>query len=85
MPIAPDPSPAFDQDDEDTDSCLCGMAHVDDDVTPDQELPDACGGIEIEDGKEPDDDEDDVDGCALDFSADDLTTDAELPVTVGGQ
>jgi hypothetical protein len=61
------------------------MQHVDEDVTPDQELPDACGGIQIDDGNQPDDDEDEVDGCEPDFIADDPTTDAELPVTVGGQ
>jgi hypothetical protein len=83
MPIDRDESPAT--DDEDEDSCLCGMDHPDDDATSDLELPSASGGVDTDDEEPPADDEDDVDGCELDFTTTDQTTDEELPVTVGGR
>lgn len=74
-------------DEEDVDSCLCGMEHVDDDFTSDIELPPAIGGIEIETAAEADGhdhDDNDIDGCELDFKLEDQTSDAELPATIGG-
>jgi hypothetical protein len=84
MSIDPDTSPAADQDDDDADDCLCGMDHLEEDATPDEELPNASGGVETDDEQQPDKGEDDVDGCELDFSVEDQTTDEELPVAVGG-
>ena len=69
-------------DDEDADHCICGMEHLEDEATLDEELPPASGGIESGDARQ--DDEDDLDGCELDFTAAEQTDDAELPVTVGG-
>jgi hypothetical protein len=71
-------------DDEDTDGCLCGLEHSDDDVTLDEELPIASGGVEVEKQELSGRDEDDLDGCKLDFTAGDQTTDEELPVATGG-
>jgi hypothetical protein len=84
MPIGPDTSLAADQDDDDTDGCVCGMDHLDEDVTSDEELPNASGGVETDDEEQPDADEDDIDACELDFTIDDQTTDEELPVAIGG-
>jgi hypothetical protein len=84
MPIDRDTTTAADQDDDDADGCLCGMDHLDENATLDEELPDASGGVETDDEVQPDEDEDDVDGCELDFTAEDQTSDEELPIAVGG-
>jgi hypothetical protein len=84
MPIDRDGSPATDDDAEDADGCLCGMEHLDDDVTSDLELPSASGGVEVDEEEQPGDDEDDIDGCGVDFTEIDQTTDEELPVAAGG-
>lgn len=83
MPIDPKTSPATDQDDDDSDGCLCGMDHLDEEATSDEELPQASGGVQTDDQEQPDEDEDDIDGCDIDFT-DDQTTDEELPVAIGG-
>ena len=76
-------APPVADDDEDADDCICGMEHLEDETTSDEELPQASGGVETA-GEAPPDDEDDVDGCELDFSEAEQTGDEELPVTVGG-
>jgi len=78
------PSDNNPDDDQDTDSCVCGLEHLDDETTSDEELPPASGGILQTAAEAVLEDEDDVDGCALDFAAAEQTEDAELPVTVGG-
>jgi hypothetical protein len=70
-------------DDEDADGCLCGMEHLEDEATSDEELPAASGGIEAAE-EEQLDGEDDLDGCGLDFTAAEQTDDEELPAAVGG-
>jgi hypothetical protein len=85
MPDDRDTSPDADEDDADADGCLCGIDHGDDDeVTLDQELPTASGGVDTNDEDHLAENEDDVDGCELDFSEVDQTTDEELPVSAGG-
>jgi hypothetical protein len=84
MPIDRDTPPPGDDEIDDADGCLCGLEHLEDEITSDQELPTASGGVEVVVDERPADDEDDVDGCDLDFAEDDHTTDEELPVTVGG-
>jgi hypothetical protein len=69
--------------DEDADDCMCGMEHLEDEATPDEQLPPASGGIGIAEEEEQDN-EDDVDGCELDFNAAEQTDDEELPAAVGG-
>jgi hypothetical protein len=71
-------------DDEDADSCVCGLEHLDEEATSDEELPPASGGIAQTAEEAVLEDEDDVDGCALDFAAAEQTDDEELPATVGG-
>ncbi|CCD93624.1 hypothetical protein BRAO375_2730022 [Bradyrhizobium sp. ORS 375] len=86
MPTTSDTS-ADSHDENDADSCLCGVEHIEDEFTSDAELPPAIGGVRIEVAADidPDDgDEDHVDGCDLDFQLDDLTSDSELPAAVGG-
>jgi hypothetical protein len=51
----------------------------DDEVTSEEELPVATGGITAP-APEILGNEDDVDGCELDFTAAELTNDEELPV-----
>lgn len=70
-----------DQDDEDSDGCLCGLDHSEDDDTPDAALPNASGGVEV---AEPPPDEDDASERELDFSEEEQTPDNELPAAVGG-
>jgi hypothetical protein len=82
MPADGDPTPVP-GDDEDADDCICGMEHLEDEVTSDAELPPASGGIETVEEAQPDN-EDDVDGCELDFTTAEQTGDEELPATVGG-
>ncbi|HUI95803.1 MAG TPA: hypothetical protein VLX44_08640 [Xanthobacteraceae bacterium] len=81
MPVAGDAPPV--PDDEDEDSCICGMEHLEDEVTADEELPPSTGGIEAAED-EPSRNDDDVDGCGLDFTAIEQTGDEELPEAVGG-
>jgi hypothetical protein len=70
-------------DNEDADSCICGLEHLDDEATSDEELPPTSGGIAQAEQQGPED-EDDVDGCELDFTAAEQTGDAELPAAAGG-
>jgi hypothetical protein len=70
-------------DDEDADDCICGIEHLEDEATSDEELPPAWGGIEIT-REEPQDSEDHIDGCDVDFAAVAETGDEELPAAVGG-
>lgn len=81
MPTDGDAPPVA--DDEDEDGCMCGMEHLEDEVTADGELPPSSGGIEAAEDEPPHDD-DDVDGCELDFTAVEQTGDEELPEAVGG-
>jgi hypothetical protein len=53
----------------------------DDEVTSDEELPVATGGVAAP-APEILGNEDDVDGCELDFTAAEQTNDEELPVHV---
>jgi len=76
-------APTLPDDDEDADHCICGMEHLEDEVTSDEELPPASGGIET-DEDEHQENEDDLDGCELDFTAAEQTGDEELPAAVGG-
>lgn len=77
---ADDTPPALD---EDADDCICGMEHVEEEATSDEELPPTSGGIQIP-AEEQRDDQDDVDGCELDFTTAQQTNDGELPAAVGG-
>ena len=70
-------------DDEDTDSCLCGMSHNEQDATSDEDLPPASGGI-ARAANAPGTDETDLDGCDVDFTQDQQTGDADLPAATGG-
>jgi hypothetical protein len=70
-------------DDEDTDSCLCGIEHREDEGTPDEELPAASGGVEPA-KQDQQDDENDIDGCGTGFKEAQPTADHDLPVAVGG-
>ncbi|HTR12135.1 MAG TPA: hypothetical protein VMI72_02485 [Roseiarcus sp.] len=81
MPLGGE-SPAIPDVDEDSDDCLCGMEHFEDEATSDEELPLATGGIEAS-KEEPQGDEDEIDGCELDFTAVEQTDDSELPAAVG--
>ncbi|MCK1481029.1 hypothetical protein IVB27_41485 [Bradyrhizobium sp. 197] len=83
-PVNPDTSLAKDPGDDDTDGCLCGMDHLDEDATLDEELPAGIGGIETDAEKWSDNDEDDVDGREIGLASDDQTTDEELPIAFGG-
>ena len=78
-----DDEPFSAPDDEDTDNCLCGLEHLEDEAISDEELPPASGGIETSE-QEQSDDETDLDGCELDFTLADPTGDDELPAAVGG-
>ena len=69
--------------DDDEDECICGMEHLEDEATSDEELPPASGGVETAE-EEHQDNEDDVDGCELDFTAAEQTDDEELPAAIGG-
>lgn len=71
-------------DDADADDCLCGMEHVADEATSDEELPPASGGVELDAVEAPDDDPDTSDGCELELSLDEATRDEELPAAIGG-
>ena len=84
MSVDPDTSLAVDQDDDEADGCLCGLDHLNEDITSDLELPITSGGVETGEEAQPDADEDDVDGCELNFAAEDQTTDEELPIAFGG-
>ena len=81
MPAYEETAP--DDDGEDEDACICGMEHIADETTSDEELPPASGGIEAA-KEEHQDNEDDLDGCELDFTATEQTNDEELPMAVGG-
>ena len=81
MPARDDAQPVP-GDDEDADDCICGMQHLEDDATSDEELRPANGGIETR--EEQQDNEAEVDGCELDFTAAEQTDDKELPAAVGG-
>jgi hypothetical protein len=70
-------------DDDDEDGCICGLEHVDDEVTLDEELPATCGGIDLAEEETPEN-EDDVDGCEIDFTEANQTQDQDLPAAVGG-
>jgi hypothetical protein len=71
------------EDEEGVDSCICGMEHLEDEVTSDEELPPATGGVTTS-AEEFLENEDDIDGCELDFTTAEQTKDEELPVSVGG-
>jgi hypothetical protein len=71
-------------EDHDEDSCVCGLEHVDDEVTADEELPSAAGGIAQAVTEEAQENEDDVDGCEIDFLVAEQTDDEELPPAAGG-
>lgn len=70
-------------DNEDADSCLCGLEHNEDDATSDEELPPASGGIASAAGA-PEKDEPDLDGCDMDFAQAQQTGDDQLPAATGG-
>jgi hypothetical protein len=82
MSTDPNTLPIADPDDDDADGCLCGMDHLDEDATLDEELPVASGGIEADDEKPTD--EDDADESERGSTPEDQTTDEELPIAVGG-
>jgi hypothetical protein len=81
--LADGDTPLVPDDDQDADDCICGMEHLEDEATSDEELPPASGGIEAAENG-PQDNEDDVDGCELDFTAAEQTDDQELPAAIGG-
>ena len=64
------------RDEEDIDGC--DVDFRDAEVTPDEELPVAVGGVRIADEME------DADGCDVDFDDTDATPDDELPAAEGG-
>jgi len=82
MPTEGDARAVPRDDDDDADDCVCGMEHLEDEATSDEELPPASGGIATA-VEEPQDNEDDVDGCELDFTAAEQTDDEELPASAG--
>jgi len=84
MPTDGDTPIVQDDDVEDTDSCLCGMEHLEEEETSDEELPSASGGVSSTAEPALVEDEHDVDGCELDFTAVEETNDIELPAAVGG-
>ena len=84
MQTNPNTSPIADPDDDDTDGCLCGMDHLDEEATLDEELPVASGGVETDDEEQTDEDEDDADGSERGLASEDETTDEELPIAIGG-
>ena len=65
-------------DDEDENADGCGLDFNEDEVSSDEELPAATGGVSF------DTDEEYGCGCDLVFEEDDLTPDEELPATEGG-
>jgi hypothetical protein len=71
------------EDEENVDGCLCGTEHLEDELTSDEELHPATGGI-ASPPEEFLENEDDIDGCELDFTTAEQTNDEELPVSVGG-
>ena len=56
----------------------CDVELQDAEITPDEELPAALGGVEISGEGH------DVDGCDVDFDDQDVTPDEELPAAAGG-
>jgi len=66
---------------ENVDGCLCGIAIDQSDLTPDEILPMAIGGVAI-----PLDRGDDADADAAELEIDEIeaTRDEELPPTIGG-
>jgi hypothetical protein len=60
----------------------CDVDFATGDLTPDEHLPEAAGGVH-----EPTPgggNEDDVDACDVDFTRGDLTADEDLPASAGG-
>ena len=84
MPTDRGVPPDVGEDSEDMDSCVCGLEHLDDEVTSDEELPPTSGGIAKAETEEDQDNEDDIDGCGLDFLEAEPTNDEELPAAAGG-
>lgn len=68
--------PDIDGDEDDIDGCDVEFHEAE--VTPDEELPVAVGGVAIAD------EGDDADGCDVDFDDMDATLDEELPAAEGG-
>ena len=74
--------PHVHEDEDQIDSCTCGIEFDESDAFSDAELPPAAGGVQAA-GEEPGD-EDGIDGCDVDFNGPDVTPDDELPIAVGG-
>lgn len=70
-------------DDEHEDGCLCDLEHEADEITSDEELPEAQGGVAAV-AVASDADAEDVDGCDIDFNEGEVTADADLPAAAGG-
>jgi hypothetical protein len=69
-------------DDGEVDGCASGADIGAADITPDEQLPAASGGVAAL--PQPDADEDHADGCAPAVDAAGVTTDHELPAAAGG-
>jgi hypothetical protein len=69
-------------DEGQADGCLCGAEIYAADVTPDDQLPVAAGGVAAL--PLPDVSDDDIDGCDAAANAVGVTADEVLPVAVGG-
>ena len=59
----------------------CDVDFTKGDLTMDEDLPAAAGGVHQRSGAG---DEDDIDACDVDFTAGDLTSDEDLPAAAGG-
>lgn len=67
---------------DETDGCICDLTLGDDEVTSDEDLPIATGGVDTE--PDLDSGDESTDGCDLDFNEGQLTPDEDLPFAVGG-
>jgi len=70
-------------DKDDLDGCICDIKITNEEVTPDEELPVAWGGVEAAENGDPHDDRDEAD-CGCGAPVGDMTLDEDLPITSGG-
>lgn len=83
--MVPKSAASDENDHEEHDGCLCDIEIADHEITPDENLPQAVGGVEAAGVLDDDDAEDsEIDGCDLDFESAEPTADEYLPTAAGG-
>ena len=69
-----------DRDDDEFDACVTDVELREDEISSDEDLPGAEGGVELVASAE----DVEVDGCDVEFNEADATGDEDLPAATGG-